>query len=303
MEKIIVTGASGFVGGNIISYFANNGTFQTEGLSLREKIPENLPSATAIIHLAGKAHDVKKASSPQEYFDVNFVLTQKLFDVFAKSDIRDFIYFSSVKAVADSVNGVLTEDQQADPKTAYGQSKRKAEEYLLQQALPKGKRLFILRPCMIHGPGNKGNLNLLYKVIQKGIPYPLGAFENLRSFLSIDNLLFVLENLLSKPDLPGGVYHLADDEPLQTTEVISIIGQAIHKRPSVWRIPPGIVRFLAKAGDLLRLPLTSERLDKLTESYIVGNQRIKSLLGVPHFPVTARDGLLKTLQSFNTNKP
>lgn len=89
-----------------------------------------------------------------------------MFDKFLVSNIRDFS-FSSVKAVADTVDNVLDEELIAKPLTAYGRSKREAEEYILNQTLPEGKRLFIIRPCMIHGPGNKGNLNLLYNVVKK----------------------------------------------------------------------------------------------------------------------------------------
>jgi nucleoside-diphosphate-sugar epimerase len=89
------------------------------------------------------------------------------------------------------VEGVLTEEVEPKPLTHYGKSKLMAEEYILSQPLSVGKSYYILRPCMIHGPGNKGNLNLLYQIVQKGIPYPLAAFENKRSFLSIENLCFI----------------------------------------------------------------------------------------------------------------
>src|SRR5690606_31466401 len=102
-----------------------------------------------------------------------------LYDWYLKSKATKFIYASSVKAIADSVEGELTEDTPARPLTAYGISKLKAEEYIQQLSLGMtSKAFYILRPCMVHGPGNKGNLNLLYKFVTKGIPYPLGAFNN-----------------------------------------------------------------------------------------------------------------------------
>src|SRR5690606_19070968 len=171
-DKIILTGYSGFVGQNILKYIEKNPSTLIIPLNLRLKLPDKLPEADAIIHLAGKAHDLKNSSDPQAYFDINYGLTKELFDRFLDSNIKDFIYFSSVKAVADTVEEKLTENIKPQPKTAYGQSKLNAEEYLLSKELPEGKRLFILRPCMIHGPGNKGNLNLLYKVVKFGIPYP-----------------------------------------------------------------------------------------------------------------------------------
>src|SRR5690606_25548025 len=138
-------------------------------------------------------------------------------------------------------------------------------EYLLSKKLPGGKRLFILRPCMIHGPGNKGNLNLLYKIVKLGIPYPLGAFQNKRSFLSIENLLFIINSILADSSIKGGVYNLADDDPLSTTEVIEIIAKASHVKARIWTIFPSFISTLAKLGDKIHLPLNSERLKKLTE--------------------------------------
>jgi len=154
--KIIVTGASGFVGQHLINFFGKNNT-EIVSLNLRKKDwKEVFPlKADAIIHLAGKAHDSSNTSGDSEYYKVNTYLTKSLFDVFLKSDIRDFLYFSSVKAVADTVDNILTEEEKANPLTPYGKSKLKAEEYLLSKTLQSGKRLFIFRPCMIHGPDNR----------------------------------------------------------------------------------------------------------------------------------------------------
>src|SRR5690606_4228643 len=156
----------------------------------------------------------------------------------------------------------------------------------------------ILRPCMIHGPGNKGNLNLLYQIVSKGLPWPLAAFENRRSFLSIDNLNFIIKRILGNPDIPGGTYHLADDEALSTNALIQLIGQARGKKASLWKLPQGLINSVAKVGDKLHLPLNTERLKKLTESYAVDNSKIKSALGIDRLPVSADEGLLKTLRSF-----
>src|SRR5690606_39109910 len=157
-------------------------------------------------------------------------LTIALFDEFLKSDINDFFFFSSVKAVADSVDGVLYEDVKPKAATPYGQSKLEAEAYLLSQKLPEGKRLFIIRPCMIHGPGNKVNLNLLYKVLEEGIPCQLSAFDNQRSFLSIDNLSYLIHQMLINKEVPSGIYHFADDEAISTNQLIKIISSTLGKK-------------------------------------------------------------------------
>lgn len=301
MKKVIITGSTGFVGQNLIRYIQENRIGLPNSLNLREDLPKTLESADAIIHLAGKAHDLNNVGNLQEYFDINYGKTKELFDLFLHSNIRDFIYFSSVKAAADSVDGILNESIKPDPKTPYGQSKLKAEEYLLSNNLPVGKRLIILRPCMIHGPGNKGNLNLLYKVVKKGIPYPLGAFDNKRSFLSIDNLLFILQRILQDTSIPSGVYNVADDKALSTTEVIKIIGQSSNSKARVWNISKSFVSLMAKTGDILHLPLNSERLKKLTESYLVSNQKIKKELGIQELPVSSTEGLINTVKSFDGN--
>jgi len=296
--KYILTGSSGFVGVNLSSFILKEQLGEIVKLDLRQQLPDTLPSANAVIHLAGKAHDLKNVSDASEYFRVNTELTKQLFDLFLQGDISDFIYFSSVKAVADTVQGILLEDIAAKPGTPYGQSKHKAEEYMLSKTLPKYKRLFIFRPCMIHGPGNKGNLNLLYKAVKKGIPYPLGAFENRRSFLSISNLLFIMKSILTDNSINGGIYNLADDEAIATADVIKVMGDAIGKKSHVWKLPTVLLRNIAKMGDLFRLPLNSERLKKLTESYVVDNTKIKRVLNVKELPTSVKEGLFNTIKSF-----
>lgn len=299
LKHIVITGATGFVGKQLVPYLKErNCSVQTISLRLADWQQQLDKDAQAIIHLAGKAHDTKNTSAAAEYFHINTDLTISLFQWFLKSDVRDFIYFSSVKAAADSVNDILTEGIVPQPQTPYGQSKRKAEEYLLAQQLPIGKRLFIIRPCMIHGAGNKGNLNLLYKFVAKGIPYPLAAFENKRSFLSVNNLCFVLAALIEKSDVPSGIYNVADDDALSTNEVVSIISETMNLKPGLWAVPRGLLQAAARLGDILKLPLNSERLKKLTENYVVSNAKIKQVLGITQLPISARQGLQQTIKSF-----
>ena len=151
---------------------------------------------------------------------------------------------------------------------------------------------------MIHGPGKRGTLNLLYGVVRKGIPWPLGAFENRRSFASIGNVCAVVEGLLTR-DAPAGVYQVADDEALSTNELIGLMACSLGKRPRIWRVPAGLIRWTARCGDLLRLPLNSERLKKLTESYVASNAKIKTALGWERMPIRAEDGMRRTIESFS----
>ena len=332
--NILITGVHGFVGSNLVialkGYHSLYGldivapekegvvkTFAWKDIEATSFPIQQLPKFDAIIHLAGKAHDTKNQSASQVYFDINTGLTQKIFDFFLESSAKKFIFFSSVKAAADSVVGdMLTEDVIPTPVGPYGESKIAAESYIKEHFIlpttsPYGysfsseeenvkysdKRVYILRPCMIHGPGNKGNLNLLYNVVKKGIPWPLGDFENKRSFTSIDNLCYVVEGLLTK-DVASGIYHMGDDEALSTNELIALMCEAMGKEPHIWKMNRKMMECCAGLGTLLHLPLNTERLRKLTENYVVSNEKIKSALGIDKMPVCAADGIRKTIKSF-----
>lgn len=323
--NILITGVHGFVGSNLVIALKGHHslygldivapekegvvkTFAWKDIETTSFPMQQLPKFDAIIHLAGKAHDTKNQSASQVYFDINTGLTQKIFDFFLESSAKRFIFFSSVKAAADSVVGdMLTEDVIPTPVGPYGESKIAAEEYILSKlrsehgelkvAMQRDKQVYILRPCMIHGPGNKGNLNLLYNVVKKGIPWPLGDFENKRSFTSIDNLCYVVEGLLTK-DVASGIYHMGDDEALSTNELIALMCEAMGKEPHIWKMNRKMMEGCAGLGTLLHLPLNTERLRKLTENYVVSNEKIKLALGIDRMPVRAADGIMKTIRSF-----
>jgi nucleoside-diphosphate-sugar epimerase len=309
MIKVLITGSSGFIASNL--YRAFHTDYELYGLDITKKSLfhsdkifawdefEKLPKIEVIIHLAGKAHDTSNAADPHLYYEINLGLTKQIFDYFLDSEASTFIFFSTVKAVADTVEGkILTEESKADPKTPYGKSKLAAEQYIQSKLVPAGKKVFILRPCMVHGPGNKGNLNLLYQLVRKGIPWPLGAFHNFRSFTSVENLIYILRQLIEK-DIQSGTYQLADDDPVSTNELIQMISLSSGKKAHILHFPKRFIRILARAGDLFRLSFNSERLQKLTESYMVSNQKIKSALGIQNLPIAAKDGLINTLKSFN----
>ena len=184
------------------------------------------------------------------------------------------------------------------PVGPYGESKIAAENYILQASNEIGDKRYIrLRPCMIHGPGNKGNLNLLYNVVSKGIPWPLGAFENRRSFTSIGNLTFAIENMLLK-SIESGIYNIGDDEPLSTNDLIRLIAESTDKNPRILNISQSFMRGFASVGGVLKLPLNPVRLQKLTENYVVSTKTLLDALGVKCMPTEPKDGIRKTLNSF-----
>ena len=287
--RILISGAYGFVGTNLSQYLAAKG-HECSALDIAKGNVDAYSAfytwddlgkivwATidAVVHLAGKAHDTKNVTAPQVYFDINVGLTQKLFEACCDK-VKTFVYFSSIKAA-----------QTGD--TPYAQSKREAEKWLDGRAV-------VLEPAMIHGPGNKGNLNLLFAVVKHGIPWPLAAFENRRSFTSIGNICAVVEELC-KGTVPNGIYPMCDDEAISTNRLIELIAESRGKRARLWRLPKGLMRFGAKIGDVLHLPLNTERLGKLTEDSVVDNSKIKSALGWDRMPIRAEEGLTTTLKSF-----
>ena len=330
--NILITGVHGFVGSNLVKYLSPNNKIygldivapEKEGVvrtySWDDLNSPDFPEIDAAIHLAGKAHDTRNKSAADVYFKVNTGLTQRIFDWYlAQPKASKFIFFSTVKSAADRVEGdFLTEECIPTPVGPYGESKIKAENYIIEKFAPAalsrpfhnfddsdsvvpGKQVYIMRPCMIHGPGNKGNLNLLYGVVKKGIPWPLGAFENRRSFTSIGNLCVVIDGLLTK-SAPSGIYHMGDDEALSTNELIEVICEALDKKAHIWRIPQDLMNGVAKVGGWLHLPLNPLRMQKLTENYVSSNAKIKRALGIEKFPVDAREGLIETIKCFKNGK-
>ena len=291
--KILITGAYGFVGTNLCRYLTERG-HQCDALDVpaakRDDVPYRgfydwsdlgsspspLPFASydAVVHLAGKAHDMRKVASEQDYFDINVGLTEKIFNA-SVGKVPRFVYFSSSKASAEG--------------NAYGRSKLAAERFLDGRAI-------VLRPAMIHGPGNKGNLNLLWKIARHGFPWPLAAFENRRSFTSIGNVCAAVEALCARGE--NGIYPIADDETLSTNRLIELIAEVCGRRAKLWRIPKGLMLAAARIGDALHLPLNTERIGKLTENSIVDNSALKTALGWREMPVRAEDGMRKTLETF-----
>jgi len=313
--KILITGIHGFVGTNLTRNLCHENEIYGLDIVSPEKegviktfawkdIDEgNIPDVDAIIHLAGKAHETKDKSKSEVYFQINTDLTKKIYDYFLASKAQKFIFFSSIKAAADRVEGdYVDESVEPNPIGPYAESKRFAEEYIVKNEelrIKNGQSTYILRPCMIHGPGNKGNLNLLYSVVRKGIPWPLGAFENRRTFTSIDNLCFIINGLLTK-EVESGIYNINDDDAVSTNELIEIICSTIGKKAHIWHIPRGLMEWCAKIGTLLHLPLNEERMQKLTEDYVSSNEKIKKALGVDKLPIKAKDGIKLTIKSFAT---
>ena len=309
VRHILITGVTGFLGRSIVSAFhtrkdvllyghtrdvpAAKSVFREYNIHVVDRcdaVKLDELKIDTVIHLAGIAHDLSNRYTADDYYAVNDKGTRLLYDDFLKSQAGSFIFLSSIKAVVDTAPSPVKEDVSPAPVSAYGQSKLRAERYIQEHSVT-AKSFYILRPCMVHGPGNKGNLNLLYKYVKTGLPFPLGSFKNQRSFLSVDNFIFVLSRLINV-SIPSGIYHLADDGSLSTADLFRIIARTLGKSPRVFNIAPGILK--AGFGVLKK----GRMLNKLTEDMLVSNQKIKQHLGAP-LPVTIEQGLVKTISSFD----
>ena len=278
-----ITGSTGFIGQNLLQYLGD----KARAVNLRIKANLVFEKNVAVVHLAGKAHDLKKTLAPSEYFTVNTELTKKVFDAFLASEATVFVFMSSIKA----------REGKDETASAYSQSKYQAEQYIMAQKLPLGKRVYVLRPVMVHGPGNKGNLNLLFNVVRKLGVWPLAAFDNKRSFVSVENLCFIIKVLIENDTVVSGIYEVADPEALSTNRLVALAGHALEKKVVFLNFPKGLVRLLATLGDVLPLPLNTERLEKLTENAVVDSNKLIAAIGKP-FPQSTRAGFMKTFESF-----
>lgn len=296
MYKTIILGSSGFIGQNLIKRNPNS-----EGVSLRDGNWKNqISDAEVIINLVGKAHDHKGTATEQDFRYANVDLAKEIFNEFLISNAKLLIHISSIAAQEEFESSKpLKEENQCHPFSSYGKTKREAEEWLLQQNLPEKKKLIILRPPMVHGEGDKGNLGLLYKLISKGIPYPLASFDNKRSFISIDNFSYFINQIIENKELlENGIYHISDDEAVSTKEIIEIIKKVENNNTLNLSLPKVLVKFLAKIGDIIPLPLNTKRLKKMTGNLEVSNQKIKNALGITQLPISAKKGIEITIKSF-----
>lgn len=321
-KRILITGVRGFIGTNLKEYLKLQSGYHITGASRnRENLEgksdflddicsydelckneaqrDSKHSFDAFVHLAGKVIHGQQKKNEKEYFQVNFEQTKRIYDQFLEDPkANKFIFLSTIHVLTEKPEGVIDESYTPKPFTPYGISKFNAENYIKHNARP-GKKYYILRPTMIHGPGNKGNLNMLYSVISRGFPYLLGSVNNCRSFTSIENLTFVIHELLQN-DIQLGLYHIADDEPTYSHDLIRLIGKVTGRKARIIFVPLKLLKIISKLGNYMHLPINDHRLLKLTEDFVVSNEKIKNAIGKP-LPVPPKEGLEKALKSFMKN--
>lgn len=301
--QILLTGSSGFLGKNIFAYFEKS-TFRIQPIKARYEQIDDLDfngNFDAIIHSAGIAHDINAQFENDDYAKANTQLSIALINKFLASEVKDFIFISSVKAIADTSNELLTEQSKRTPSTPYGISKLKVEEYIASLALPIEKRIFILQPTIMYGMGCKGNLASLVKFIKNKFPYPFASFKNERSYLNVKNLSYAIEQLLIRSDIKGGRFIVADDGAMSTLDLMELMAKEMGMPLSKLNFPKSFINFLARLGSILRLPFNQKKVAKITEDYVVSNQKLKSALSIERMPYTMSQGIKDMIDTLPKN--
>jgi nucleoside-diphosphate-sugar epimerase len=251
MKRIAVTGTTGFVGKRWLGY--NRDRFITLPLALREQDAGtlDLKGVDAVVHLAGKAHQMEPIAD-KVYFDVNYELTKQLAERAKEQGVPQFIYISSTKVYGDDIKDVLTEESACHPTDAYGASKLQAEQYLLSLA-SDSFTIAIVRPPLVYGPEVKGNMARLLQLANKNYLLPFGNSRNARSMVFIDNLLALINHIIEKRT--GGIYLAGDRQPLSTDELIWLIRKYLGKKKGLVSIPIPLRNLIKKVKPALYIRL------------------------------------------------
>ena len=270
-QPVLVTGASGFVGRALVAALAADERFRVRAayrtapvlapvgveVAVAGEIDAAhgwnvaLEGADAVVHTVARTHVLHEteADALAAYRRINVEGTLNLARAAAAAGVKRFVFLSSIK-----VNGEATpigqsfgEADAPAPLDAYGVSKHEAEQALADLARSAGLEVVVLRPPLIYGPGVKGNLERLIRLVARGVPLPLGAVRNQRSMVGLDNLCSAIMTCLSHEAAAGRTYLVADGHDVSTPELIRVIGAAMGKKPSLWPVP---VALLHLAGGL-----------------------------------------------------
>lgn len=310
MAKILVTGATGFVGKRLVPALIQEGhrvrcavSRQVDWLDAEQIIvnklecepdwTEALADIDVVIHLAARVHLMhdKSESALDEYYKVNSIATQNLAKAAARQQVKRFIFLSSIKANGEFTlkNVPFTEESKPETDDPYGRSKLYAEQYLHEVSHSTGMQVVVLRPPLVYGPEVKANFLKMLDLVKKGIPLPFGQVKNRRHLVYIDNLVSALCVVVAHPAAANQTYLVADDDSLSLAQLLRIIAQEMHIKVSLLPVP---VYFMKIVLQLLGRNKLSTRLFSCLE---VSNSKIKSQLGwVP--PVSSTEGLRETVK-------
>ena len=265
--KILVTGATGFIGTQLSETLANSGhevrctarslapnrSTTLEMVTCDLESADNLDHLTmgcdAIVHLAGRAHVMSDdpATSESLYLSANVDVTRKLAQSAARTGVKRMILMSSVKVNGESttIDSPFTSQDTPNPQDPYGRSKTQAEQALWDVASSSGLEGVVIRPPLVYGPGVRANFASLIGIVNRGIPLPLASIQNKRSFVSIDNLIDCIATALQSSNAPGQTFLVSDGNDLSTPELIRSIASALHKSPMLIPFPTALLKLVA----------------------------------------------------------
>ncbi|MEX0958139.1 MAG: SDR family oxidoreductase [Burkholderiales bacterium] len=310
MERVLITGATGFVGSALCAALEQRGVGCRRALRAGTGAGQNdsvvgdigphtdwqaaLEGISSVVHLAARTHVMRESAADPlaAYREINVEGTRRLAEAAAAAGVRRFVFLSSIK-----VNGERTgllpfgESDEPHPEDAYGITKLEAEQVLKRIAAESQMRVTILRPPLVYGPGVKGNFLALMGAVRKGVPLPLGSVDNRRSLVHVGNLASAVVACLDNERAAGQTFLISDGEDLSTPELIRRLATGLGTRPRLYRCP---VRLLRAAGALLG---RRAQVARLTDSLQVDSARIRQTLGWTP-PVSTEEGLADTARWF-----
>jgi nucleoside-diphosphate-sugar epimerase len=298
----LVTGASGFIGRHLCRRLQQDGSrvrallrHEVEGpwdefrvctLGADSVPADALAGVETVYHLAGVVHARSGSGVDSSHYQtVNVLASEALARGALAAGVRQFIYFSSVKAAAEPGDECVDESWQQPPRDPYGQSKREAERRLLALARGTNMRVTVLRPALVYGAAVKGNLRLMLRAIDSGRFPPLPDSANRRSMVSVEDLVDAARLAAASAQAAGQVYIVSDDAPCSTRQLSDWMHAALGRRVPRWSIPLFVLRAGALLGDVVQavsarpLPLNSDILHKLLGSACYRSDKLQRQLG------------------------
>jgi nucleoside-diphosphate-sugar epimerase len=301
-DTCLVTGASGFIGRHLCQQLQQDGIKVRAMLRTPAEGPWDevctcdlasgaipagaLTGVDSCYHLAGVVHATPLSGVPDSlYHTVNVIGSEQLANAAVSAGVRAFVYFSSVKAVADPGENCIDESWQDMPTDPYGLSKRIAEERLLETGEVSGMQVTVLRPALVYGAGVKGNLLRMLQAIDKGRFPPVPFSENRRSMVGVDDLVAAALCAARLAQASGQVYLVSDNAPCSTRALYDWMSEALGRPVHSWSVPGPLLQAGAWIGDLLESvtghvpPLTTAALSRLRGSACYRSGMLQQSLG------------------------
>lgn len=286
MEKLLFTGASGFLGYNVLPILKEKYEVHTVGLTdnddlktnIAKEVPPIVDHYDIVLHAAGKAHTVPKTEAEKKvFYDVNYQGTVNLCKALEKVGApKSLVFISTVAVYGCEFGELITEDHPLEGDSPYAESKIMAEKYLTEWCASNGVVLGILRPSLLAGRNAPGNLGAMVNGIQKGFYLNIAGGKVKKSVLMAEDIARLLPLLAEK----GGVYNVCDSYQPTFGELSTSVAKLLGKRKPI-SIPYWMAWCMAKVGDLLgsKAPINSYKLEKMTKSLTFSNEKARRELG------------------------